>query len=226
MQGSESDVVIFDFCDSPPLSRLGKPLSGGLGSSGARLLCTAISRARGKLILVGDWQFLLSHSNGDAALRSVLDQLDTREIHALTATNAMSGSAADPDRISWYSESVSARRQLMRDICSARAHILINAPSPEDLAWIEPHWFDGHDPAFVLIRLTARTPELTLLYEEHGAISSHRPGPEFFIVVDSIIWRWPTGAERSGPIVRAQLETTSTFVRQLLGLDTLLELEV
>lgn len=50
-QGSEADVVIFDLVDGPGRSELGLLLRG---DTGLRLVNVAATRARGKLILVGD----------------------------------------------------------------------------------------------------------------------------------------------------------------------------
>jgi hypothetical protein len=50
-QGGEADVVIFDMVDGPPRPSLGNLLSG---DSGMRLVNVAITRARGKLIAIGD----------------------------------------------------------------------------------------------------------------------------------------------------------------------------
>lgn len=50
-QGSEADVVIFDVVDGPGRTRLGKLLRG---DTGLRLVNVAISRARGKLIVLAD----------------------------------------------------------------------------------------------------------------------------------------------------------------------------
>lgn len=50
-QGSEADVVIFDIVDGPGREKLGKLLRG---DTGIRLVNVAISRARGKLIILAD----------------------------------------------------------------------------------------------------------------------------------------------------------------------------
>ena len=53
-QGSEADVVIFDMVDGPGRSKLGQLL---VGDTGLRLVNVAISRARGKFILLADQQW-------------------------------------------------------------------------------------------------------------------------------------------------------------------------
>ena len=77
-QGGESDVVIFDIVDGPPRSGVGALLRGDCGT---RLANVAISRARGKLILIAHKAWFATNSNrpeagllwdvlmGDAAAR-------------------------------------------------------------------------------------------------------------------------------------------------------------
>jgi hypothetical protein len=50
-QGSEADVIIFDMVDGPSRPGLGKLLRG---DTGLRLVNVAVSRARGKLIVLAD----------------------------------------------------------------------------------------------------------------------------------------------------------------------------
>jgi len=54
-QGSEADVVIFDIVDGRPRTQIGKLLSG---DQGLRLVTVAITRAKRKVILVGDVEWL------------------------------------------------------------------------------------------------------------------------------------------------------------------------
>src|SRR5258706_15478326 len=76
VRGVESDVVIFDICDAPPRRQVGLLLQGGLGTPAARLLNVAISRSRGKLVIVCDHAFTRSTSRADSVLRSLLNGID------------------------------------------------------------------------------------------------------------------------------------------------------
>ncbi len=53
-QGSECDVIIYDVVEGKPLSRAGQLLSDDTRGLAGRLLNVAVSRAKGKLIIVGD----------------------------------------------------------------------------------------------------------------------------------------------------------------------------
>jgi hypothetical protein len=79
-QGSERDVIVFDFVDDKPLP-LGILLSAyeheydGDVSDGERLLNVAITRARKRLLFVGNFEYLSTKANEGSLLRFVLDNL-------------------------------------------------------------------------------------------------------------------------------------------------------
>ena len=56
-QGSESDVVIFDLCDSYPMPTA-SPITGADADTALRLMNVAVSRARGKLFILMDVDFI------------------------------------------------------------------------------------------------------------------------------------------------------------------------
>ncbi len=57
-QGLEKDVVVFDCVDGPGTGRVSQLLRGELGTDAARLVTVAISRARRKVALVANCEFL------------------------------------------------------------------------------------------------------------------------------------------------------------------------
>jgi superfamily I DNA and/or RNA helicase len=63
-QGGESDVVIFDMVDGPPRRGIGLLLSDDCGT---RLANVAISRARGKLILIAHKAWFAANTNRQEA---------------------------------------------------------------------------------------------------------------------------------------------------------------
>ena len=79
-QGNERDVIVFDFVDDKPLP-LGILLSAyeseydGDISEGERLLNVAITRARKRLLFVGNFEYLSSKAAEGTLLRFVLDEL-------------------------------------------------------------------------------------------------------------------------------------------------------
>jgi KaiC/GvpD/RAD55 family RecA-like ATPase len=79
-QGNERDVIVFDFVDDKPLP-LGVLLSnyerddGEDISEGERLLNVAITRAKKRLLFVGNFEYLSSKASEGSLLRFVLEKL-------------------------------------------------------------------------------------------------------------------------------------------------------
>ncbi|MCI4463277.1 MAG: topoisomerase DNA-binding C4 zinc finger domain-containing protein [Caldisericum sp.] len=78
-QGGEEDIIIFDAVDGPPLRNPGKflygsfPGNGQTASEASKLINVAVTRAKGKLILVANYSFFLQRMNKDDALLYVLN---------------------------------------------------------------------------------------------------------------------------------------------------------
>ncbi len=83
-QGNERDVIVFDFVDDNPLP-LGVLLStyerdGDDVPEGERLLNVAMTRARKRLLLVGNFEYLSTKSSEDSLLRFVLGKLKREKL--------------------------------------------------------------------------------------------------------------------------------------------------
>ncbi|MEW6581288.1 MAG: AAA domain-containing protein [Actinomycetota bacterium] len=71
-QGSERDVVVIDLVDAPPLPGPSR-LTGGDTDATLRLVNVAVSRARGKVVVVGNLPFLRERSPHGSPLLTALD---------------------------------------------------------------------------------------------------------------------------------------------------------
>ena len=85
-QGNERDVIIFDVADGPNLG-IGKPLQGGPGSDAMRLVNVAITRPKGKLIVIANQRYCLSQLKAGFTLGEVLQlmaagarRVDSRDV--------------------------------------------------------------------------------------------------------------------------------------------------
>jgi ssDNA-binding Zn-finger/Zn-ribbon topoisomerase 1/DNA-binding HxlR family transcriptional regulator len=78
-QGGEEDLVIFDAVDGPPFQRPGKPLCGPFpergraASEASKLINVAVTRAKGKLVLVANHSFFRQKLSKADATFFVLD---------------------------------------------------------------------------------------------------------------------------------------------------------
>ncbi len=82
-QGSEQDVVIFVPCEGYPQPRIGylsDMRAFDTESIAARLLNVAISRARGKVMLVGDAAYLRQRLTANAPLRQLFAMAEERDV--------------------------------------------------------------------------------------------------------------------------------------------------
>ncbi|MBT9282548.1 MAG: ATP-binding domain-containing protein [Hydrogenibacillus schlegelii] len=74
-QGLEKDVILFDAVDGPPFSKAGVLLEG---DAAARLINVAMSRARGKLIILGNRTFLQDRLSAEHPLNRLSRELEAR----------------------------------------------------------------------------------------------------------------------------------------------------
>ncbi|RJX21860.1 MAG: hypothetical protein C4570_02010 [Ammonifex sp.] len=78
-QGGEKDLIIFDAVDGPPFRRPGKPLCGSFPEKGqaaseaSKLINVAVTRAKGKLVLVVNYLFFRQKLSKTDAAFFVLD---------------------------------------------------------------------------------------------------------------------------------------------------------
>lgn len=75
-QGGEADVVVLDLVAADGYDRLGPLLGGTVWDVSGRLINVAVSRARGKLIVVADYEHIRRLSSNLDAIRLVLDSIE------------------------------------------------------------------------------------------------------------------------------------------------------
>lgn len=108
-QGGERELMIVDLCDGAPLS----PPPFLRDDEGLRLLNVAMSRARSKLVVVGDRRWLARGMTG-------------RAMHAVAAAGTVVA-AAGTDGLEWMGVEVFLQR-CAADIAAARDRVLVRAP--------------------------------------------------------------------------------------------------
>lgn len=74
-QGTERNLIIFDTVESPPQSKAGKLIVGGLKSTAMRLANVAVSRAQGKFIGLVNYQYIQQKLDSFNIFRKFIDRL-------------------------------------------------------------------------------------------------------------------------------------------------------
>ncbi len=77
-QGSEQEVIIFDMVEAGNSRKPGKLLEGGMGSMAMRLANVAISRAKGKFILLADLRHIRDHFSSQDCFRQFIDEVKAK----------------------------------------------------------------------------------------------------------------------------------------------------
>ena len=152
-QGSEAATVIFDFVNDEPHWRVGM-FDPKRDDGTRRLLNVALTRARRRLILIGDYQWMTRNMKPVAFLRQLLDfvrdrypMVDVRELglggisaRAAEAQVQAFGGAVEPE----HDRVVMTQDQfypiLARDMAGAKTRIVIYSPfmTEERVGSLEP----------------------------------------------------------------------------------------
>lgn len=126
-QGSERDVVLFDFVDAEPAKGLSR-LTGTDFDLSRRLLNVSISRSRWKLIVLGHRDFLERRSPSTGFLRKALPRL--LELGSVwRPTPEMLRGPAAGGAFEWHACWRDAALRVANRLATARADVLIHWPS-------------------------------------------------------------------------------------------------
>jgi hypothetical protein len=145
-QGSERDVVILDLVDAAPAEGASQ-LTGGDRDTALRLLNVAISRARGKLLVVTDAGFIhRKHARSSPArhLLRLLGRDGRLERPGVPFLKAL----ASPSWLTWFDGWTEAGPALIGDLNGAGRRLVMNlpagvSPSAEMVAAVRAATFPG-----------------------------------------------------------------------------------
>lgn len=136
-QGSERDCIIFDLVEGKPLPP-GKLTQGPFKKSEpGRLINVAISRARGKFILIGNSEYISKNFNASDAMPQLLEQIEQNgQIVDSNITgywpyegnNAFEGSSAFKDASFTIFDETNFYQALLEDMSRAKSKIVIFSP--------------------------------------------------------------------------------------------------
>jgi hypothetical protein len=153
-QGSEAPVVIFDFVLDEPHRQAGL-FDPRRNDDNLRLLNVALTRARRRLIVLGDFAWISQHANRDASLRKLVAMLRDRYplVSALdVVTDRLHTRAAEAHHLIAGGKDAPNHRRIVitqehffpllaRDLDSARKRVVIYSPflTPDRVGELEPH---------------------------------------------------------------------------------------
>jgi hypothetical protein len=186
-QGSERDLVIFDLVDAFPQAGASQ-LTGRDADTAFRLLNVAVSRARGKLIVLADVKFILERHPRSSPSRSLLRLLkgqgQSEEVDV-----SLLAAISESDGLRWYQGWEQAETLVSQDLRRARQSAIVNLP-------------EGFNPGVVfvdaLINSSAVCPRVTVFGSKDIAVRLEtsaidlrlmiQPGGFFAFVNDRVAW--------------------------------------
>jgi AAA domain len=153
-QGTEAPVVIFDLVLDEPHRQAGL-FDSRRNDDNLRLLNVALTRARRRLIVLGDFTWVEQHANRQASLRELVRMLRGRYplVSALdVVTDGLQARAADAHQVILGGDDAPSHRRivvtqehfyplLVRDINAAVARVVVYSPflTPDRVGMLEPH---------------------------------------------------------------------------------------
>jgi len=125
-QGSERDVVIFDFVDAPLVKGASK-LTGNSVHNSSRLINVALSRPKGKLIVLADCSFINEKHSRLSPARKAIELLS--EKGTLKTLNPRDFVSFNNNYLKWFSSWRDAQLVLAKDLNKYRGTIWSNLPA-------------------------------------------------------------------------------------------------
>lgn len=125
-QGSERDAVVFDLTDAP-YAKGASQLTGNDPETATRLLNVALSRARGKLILVADLAFVRAEHRYRSPARALLAQLEEASLVVRPEAGTL-GRDFPHGPVEWLDAGEAWQARLARDLEATTGALHLNLP--------------------------------------------------------------------------------------------------
>lgn len=124
----QHDVLILDLVDSSPLARVGPPLKGGRGSEAMHQLNAALTSARGKIVVIGDWRLLQQTLPEDATMRRLLDEMMRGGAVMKPFPLRYLTPEVSPKNVAFFNDPEQAWQCIFQDIAAASNRVIWNWP--------------------------------------------------------------------------------------------------
>jgi superfamily I DNA and/or RNA helicase len=126
-QGSENDMILFDTVDGKAHEKAGALLTR---KGSERLINVAVTRARGKFILVADDEFLKKKTRPSQPIHQLIDFLHTKGY--VESGNHLNKSVKScTKRLKWYS--VNDHKRIINDLHASKEEIIVNVNCLNDI---------------------------------------------------------------------------------------------
>jgi len=130
-QGSESDMIVFDSVEGPPKNRAGKIVTGVKNSTAMRLANVAISRAKGKFIVLCNYDYLKTRLHSADSFRQLIDLVAANsrvdDLQWKRLIDDEFGSGIVPG-LRLFSSGGCAQKHVENDLSKAKEEIVITWP--------------------------------------------------------------------------------------------------
>lgn len=214
-QGSEKDVILFDTAE-------GYPKEPGLliskdNDTAHRLSNVAVSRARGKFILLSNQQYIRAKLQNDNGLRKIVEYLSKnlgaeRPVLANTAGNRIA--FTEMPGIQYYPSSGLVKGAVEKDLSSAREEIAINWPDPVQKPYFSPYSMLVCDSSKVRFFFTGAGKSAFNVGLRNARFWEGVMSPNIGLVgIDrKILWVFPSTADTNGIVIRLELPKTISLL--------------
>lgn len=217
-QGSERDAIVVDITDGPPFPGPSR-LTGKDAQLATRLLNVAVSRARGKLVLVADRQFIETCHPKNSPARQLLEfsaEIGADEVTAATLLNEEVDEPMLPyvdEAFEWFSGWRECTERILEDV---RGAIRVDVNLRNEFhggAWLGELAHLAGDSKAVTIR--AAVSMMDSLESSRARLLLNTVGDAPVVVVDEDTC-WIGSVLEGGPAVRVKGQRFVATVGQLL----------
>jgi hypothetical protein len=126
-QGSENDMIIFDAVDGTAHEKAGALFTR---SGSERLINVAVTRARGKFILVANDEFMKKRTNPLQPIHQLINFLHTTGF-VKSGSDLMESEISSNKKFKWYS--IQDQKRILNDLNACKEEIIVNVNSISDI---------------------------------------------------------------------------------------------
>jgi hypothetical protein len=215
-QGSERDVILFDVAEGEP-KKPGLLVQGGMGSTAMRLANVAISRARGKFIVLANFDYIRSRLDPLDSFRQLLDDIASRTTVETTTwprQTAHSLWGMDLPGLTIFPNSRTVVQDIESDLTQAKEEIAIGWPTALADFHFSAHVLKRCDPSRVRFFVSGSGSSSFYIGLKNAQIWGSRSRTSMGLVgIDrKLLWVYVDPLSSSGPVLRLDFPLTAKLL--------------